>query len=118
MTRADRILIAGLLVVAMVCVPLVTWAAPADRVTIAGPQGVTGIDPTEDAVLTVAGRLGQVVVRVEDGRVRVEESCCPDGLCMRAGTLAPGRPLVCAPNGVVVSYGTKGGEGALDAVSR
>lgn len=118
MTRADRILILGLITVAVLCVPLVTWAAPSDRVTISGPQGVTGVDPDKDATYAVAGRLGTVEVRVQAGRIRVRESCCADALCVRAGVLAPGKPLVCAPNGVVISYGSAPGEEALDAVSR
>jgi len=118
MTRADRILIVGVVLIALVCVPLVSWAAPAEQVTITGPKGVTRIDPATDASYEVAGRIGVVEIEVVGGQVSVRESCCPDGLCMRAGTLAPGKPLVCAPNGVVVAFGSVGGGEALDAVSR
>lgn len=116
MTRADRILIAVLVACAVLSAPLVTWAMPrSESVTISGPAGVTRIDPSVDATYHVTGRIGPVTVVSQAGQVRVTDSTCPDGICVRSGALGPGRPLVCAPNGVVVSFG---GQGGLDAVSR
>ncbi len=118
MTRADRILIVVLLAVAVLCVPLVSLAMPAaGSVTITGPEGQTQIDPSVNGTFRVAGRLGSVTIVVRDGVVSCSQSGCPDHICVRAGSLAPGKPIICAPNGVVVAYDARS-EGGLDAVSR
>ena len=58
-----------------------------------------------------------VVVQAEPGRIRVLESDCPDKLCMHMGwTASPAKPVVCLPNGVVVTV--TGGGGEEDAVLR
>lgn len=54
-------------------------------------------------------------VEVADGSVRVTQSSCPDGLCMRMGAITrAGESIVCLPNRVSVVLA--GGEEALDAV--
>ncbi len=56
-----------------------------------------------------------VRVEVADGSVRVTQSSCPDGLCMRMGAITrAGESIVCLPNRVSVVLA--GGEEALDAV--
>lgn len=108
------LLIAG----TVLSVPLVSLAMPATgTVEITGPAGITRIDPQVDASYRVQGRGGTVLVVARAGEVYVAESSCPDGVCMRSGTLAAGKPLVCAPNGVVVAY-ESGRGAALDAISR
>ena len=58
-----------------------------------------------------------VTVQAEPGRIRVLESDCPDKLCMHMGwTASPAKPVVCLPNGVVVTV--TGGGGEEDAVLR
>jgi len=117
-TRADRILLIALVACVVLSVPLVSWAMPAgEAVTISGPFGVTRVDPGTDSVFRVQGRVGVVTVVVRDGQVFCSESDCPDSVCVHMGSLAPGRPIVCAPNGVTVAY-AEGRNGALDAVSR
>jgi len=88
-----------------------------NSVTIMSPLGVTRVDPNTDSVFRVQGRLGVVTVVVSDGEVFCSESDCPDSVCVHMGSLAPGRPIVCAPNSVTVAY-AHGTKGALDAVSR
>lgn len=118
MTRADRILLAVLVALTVMSVPVVTWAMPATgAVSIAGPFGTTRVDPNFDSVYRVQGRLGTVTVVVRDGVVRCSESECPDEVCVHSGALAAGRPIVCAPNGVAVTYASSDRR-ALDAVSR
>lgn len=56
------------------------------------------------------------VILVDRGRIRMEESNCPDGLCVRRGWLErPGATAVCLPHRVMISVE---GEGDLDAISR
>jgi len=117
-TRADRILLVVLVAITVMSAPLVTWAMPAKgAVSIVGPYGTTQVDPNLDSAYRVEGRLGTVTVVVRDGAVFCSESECPDEVCVHSGDLAAGRPIVCAPNGVVVMYAAPE-KGALDAVSR
>lgn len=100
---------------ALASAPLAMATAGGRAATIAGPAGTTTVRLDRDRLLSVAGRVGTVSVRVSEGRVRVTGSDCPDHVCVRSGAARPGRPVVCAPNGVVVSVG---GESDVDAVSR
>ncbi|MBS3957449.1 MAG: NusG domain II-containing protein [Clostridiales bacterium] len=119
MTRGDQILVAALLALALFSFLLIAALAPldGDSVTIGGPEGVSDVSLRRTAVYRVEGRLGVVVVEVAEGRASVVDACCPDELCVRAGYARPGRPVVCAPNGVSVTVRGEGGE-VLDAVSR
>jgi hypothetical protein len=68
---------------------------------------------------SLTGRAGgEIVVRVEGGRIRLLRSDCPDGHCVRMGWLErPGESAVCLPNTLVLKViGT--GEAEFDAVSR
>jgi hypothetical protein len=117
-TRADRQLFAALLALVLLSIPVTTLAV-ADSGSVASvvaPSGTTRIPLGTDARYTIQGRHGEVVVVVSDGALRCVESSCDDQVCVRAGELSPGRPIVCAPNGVSIS--TVGGGDDLDAVSR
>jgi hypothetical protein len=117
MTRADRILIAALALLAIALWPLTaaTAAGSGDRVTITGPEGETVISLGDDATYRVEGALGTVVVQVEDGAVRVTEASCPDQICVRTGAVSrPGSVIACVPNRVVVRVGGAAADG-LDA---
>ena len=49
------------------------------------------------------GPLGETVVVCQDGYVWVEDSCCPNKLCVKTGKVrTPGQVIVCVPNEVVV----------------
>ena len=49
------------------------------------------------------GPLGKTVVVCQDGYVWVEDSCCPNKLCVKTGKVrTPGQVIVCVPNEVVV----------------
>ena len=53
-------------------------------------------------------------VTIEGGRARMTRASCPDGLCQN-GEATYAHPLVCLPNGVVVTV--EAGEEALDGLS-
>lgn len=113
MTRADRLLVVALALVAALSWPLVAGASSqgAPEVVITSRSGTTTAPLDEDATLVVEGASGPVVVTVERGRVRVAESGCPDQVCVRTGPVsAPGSVIACVPNGVTVRVG--GGDGA------
>lgn len=86
-------------------------AAARVRVTVGGETVYTGF--LSDDVTVRAGRGNTVTVR--DGHVRMKSASCPDGLCLR-GEATSVHPLVCLPNGVVVTLETQGEE-ALDGLT-
>lgn len=95
------------------------WLAPfggGSAVELRGPHGHTSVDLDADGTYRVDGAIGVVVFEVEDGSMRCVRSTCPDGICVRMGAVAPGHPVVCAPNGVVARIDSLPGD--LDAVSR
>ncbi|MDO4961549.1 MAG: NusG domain II-containing protein [Eubacteriales bacterium] len=58
---------------------------------------------------------GTNLLIIEDGKARVEEASCPDGICVQAGKLSmTGQSAVCLPNRVIVEIVEKS---SADAVS-
>ncbi|MBN2247849.1 MAG: NusG domain II-containing protein [Coriobacteriia bacterium] len=114
MTRGDRILIA-----ALICASLLVWplaAARADsqggQAYITGPGGRSVISLSRDAEYRIDGAMGEVVVRVVDGSVRVHESGCPDQTCVRTGAVSSaGSVIACVPNRVVIRVGGEADDG-------
>ncbi len=52
---------------------------------------------------TVKTELGTNVIKVESGKVNVEDADCPDKVCIEDGYIdEPGEILVCLPNKVVI----------------
>jgi hypothetical protein len=115
-TRADRLLIVVLAVVALLAWPLAASAGSAGaRVEITGPDGFTGVSLADEASLVVAGSSGEVLVEVSGDHVRVAEADCPDQVCVRTGAVAAaGSVIACVPNGVVVRV-TGGESDGFDA---
>ena len=118
MTRADKLLVIAVLAAALLAAPAAgALSSPTDHVALRGPDGVTVIDATVPGRYVVNGLHGAVTFESSGGSVRAVSAECPDGLCVRMGTAAPGRPVVCAPNGISATV-VASPKGALDAVSR
>ena len=66
---------------------------------------------------TVKGPLGETIVRIRDGKAMVEDSPCPDKLCVNMQAISkPGQWIACLPNGVFVRVrGTSSGK--IDDIS-
>ncbi len=63
------------------------------------------LDKTNDAyTIEIKGHGGEInVIEVEKGRIRMKESNCPDGTCMRIGWVSDRfLPVVCLPHNVVI----------------
>lgn len=118
MTRGDKVLIAlvTLAVVASVPVSAGALSGAGSGAKVVAPGGETALDLRLDGRYSVQGRTGTLVLEVADGAVRCVDADCPDGVCLRSGAARPGKPIVCAPNGVSVTVSRRGG--GLDAVSR
>lgn len=119
MTRGDWIVVVAVLALALLSAPqaVASRAAVHEAVVVRGPEGVTTAPLTGSARYIIPGHVGDVIVDVRAGTVRVVAADCPDGVCLRMGAGGPGRPLICAPNGVSVVT-RAGGEQELDALSR
>jgi hypothetical protein len=53
----------------------------------------------------VPGPLGETLVEIRDGRVRVKADPGPRQVCVRQGWLGPGEAALCLPNRVSVQRG-------------
>lgn len=75
-------------------------AAKSDKIQVS-VDGTEYMYPlSKDATYIFTGPLGNTVVQVQNQKVRIIESPCPNKTCMKAGS---GRTLVCLPNKVIVT---------------
>ena len=117
MSRADRLLIAVLALLALAAWPLAALAmdGPGEQVVVTGPLGSSSFPLSGDQEIAVVGSRGMVNVEVSGGRVRVVESNCPDHTCVKTGPItAAGSVVACVPNRVVVRV-AGGDDDGLDA---
>lgn len=84
--------------------PLLWSGGAAERAVVRSAGRVVAELPLgRDRTLVVPGPLGESVVRVQDGRARVESDPGPRQYCVRQGWLArAGDVAVCLPNQVSV----------------
>ena len=65
------------------------------------------LDLTRDQEMTVSGKYRNTIA-VMDGKVSITASDCPGEDCVHSGAIsAPGRSIVCLPNGVEVRVAGK-----------
>ncbi len=91
------------------------------RVSVyAGSELVYNVPLDEDRLLEVNGPLGVTVVKVENHRVRVVSSPCPNQICVRSGAAEHVHDLIaCLPNHVFVKIeGEESHERGYDLLSR
>jgi len=100
---------------------LMIWAGAGSPKTAANVEIVVSGEVAYRAPLSqnfryeALGPLGQTTVVCQAGYVWVEDSCCPNKLCVRTGNVrATGQIIVCVPNEVVVRII---GAGDVDAVA-
>ncbi|MBI4679850.1 MAG: NusG domain II-containing protein [Nitrospirae bacterium] len=81
-------------------------------------QPVYALSLNEDVVVSVKGVLGENLVEIRNGKVRMKDAPCTNKLCVHQGWIDRGA-IVCLPNKVTV---TAGGDGErtdkYDAVSK
>lgn len=71
----------------------------------------------KDSEFYVDGPGGRVRVKVQDRRVRIVESHCADGWCLRMGPVEkPGESIVCLPSRVMLTISGAPGNDDKDEV--
>jgi hypothetical protein len=122
MTAADRVVsLALLLLSGALALGLRAEARPARAVVLSGRSVVAVLPLDRDATLPVQGRLGEIVVTVERGAVRVSRSSCAQRICVATGERRrPGELIACVPNAVLIRLegDAVSGEDVPDAVLR
>lgn len=110
-------LLGGIAAVAAVSLVVYTGSAGPPEVRISGRGGewIYPLDHAEE--IEVPGPLGSTWVHIEDGRVRIERSPCPNQTCVAAGSIAGVNQWVaCLPNEVFVRIAGSAGGGSGDEV--
>jgi hypothetical protein len=118
MTTGDWALIVGLVLISLGSIFMMSRFVGRGETAVVEVDGVATcrLDLSIDAQRAVVGPLGETVVEVRDGRIRVAESPCPHGICVRTGwTARAGDVIVCVPNRVVVRVEGLEEEGEVDA---
>lgn len=121
MTVADRLVAAGLLLVALGGVALVTAAPAGRRVVVGDGARVLFTAPLDrPQQVDIPGPLGMTRLVIDQGGARISASPCALKVCMGMGSARrPGDLLVCLPNRVLVQVEGDPGEPAdYDLLSR
>jgi len=103
--RGDVVIIAGIAILALIsmAVQLIPQKNSASVAVITCDSGQQELSLDSDTVIELNERGIALRVQVVDGRVRVEWSECPDGICVAAGWLEhEGDTAICLPAGVIV----------------
>ena len=127
MTRADKLLIAAILLCALFGLAKIYrhFFAPLDQlfpaqatITSAGKVVRTiDLDPAGGKqILQVSGRLGAATVEVVEGKIRMLAANCPNQICVKQGWIQePGATIVCLPGEIIIHLE---GPAPVDAVTR
>ncbi len=106
LTRYDRLLIAGLLVLALLGLGVIRFRAGGSDTVVVQVDGqeVFRSSLADDRRFSVDGPLGKTEVEIRDRRVRVIDSPCRRKTCVHTGWIhRPYQTIICMPNRVVIS---------------
>jgi hypothetical protein len=114
----DIIIIIFLLSGTCACLPFLLSHGPATVVVFRDNQCVARYPLSSDKVFSIRGRDGTMILSIHDNSVRVTESSCPRGICIRTGSISRrGQQIVCAPNHILVELETSSGT-QVDAITQ
>ena len=101
----DYLIFGGvLLLIGLIAVRTYLHGASVPEISIdaAGTQWIYPLDA--QTTVQVSGPLGDTVVSIRDGSVRVLSSPCPEQICVKSGRISrPGQWIACLPNRVFIS---------------
>ena len=103
--KNDIILVAVLLaLVALAALVLFLSRSAGDTVAVTVDGKLFGEYPlSEDRVVEIENGDGYNILVIKDGKARVSEASCPDGICSSHRPIAyGGESIICLPNKVVV----------------
>jgi len=127
MTKADRYLVAGVLVIALMSAALLCRNSFLPQSKIGSCFACVKIQGKlfkridlsgtgNETTFTLQGTKGLATVEIENKRIRMSDAPCPDRICVRRGWIGkPGESIVCIPNEIHI-YIESGDK--LDAVTR
>jgi hypothetical protein len=127
MAKADRYLITGVVVLALLSAAIVyrnsflPKSGPDSSRAVIKVHGklVRSIELSAEgktATFTLQGTMGPATVEVSGKRIRMSEAPCPDRICVGRGWIEkPGESIVCIPNEIEIHI-ESGDE--FDAVTR
>ncbi len=104
-TPADRILLLAAFLLCCLSLALLPGRGDEGRVALVDVEDrpYARLYLSEPQRMIIPARLGEVVLVVQDRRVRIEASRCPRKICVHSGAIGrSGELLVCVPNRVVV----------------
>jgi len=105
LTPADKIIFALMLVFTIASFGAYHWFQETGEVVMIDIDGqpFARLSLWQPCVMRVPGAVGEVVVQVHHGTVRVMNSSCPQKTCIhRGGIHRAGDMIICAPNRVVI----------------
>lgn len=119
LTWGDQVLILCVLLGAVSIIPFLRGSAePNGRWAIIRLEGqvIERLALHKDRQLVVQGPLGETVIEVQQGQVRVVRSPGPQQICVRQGWIQkPGEALICLPNRITVEIP---GNSGIDGITR
>ena len=105
LTRYDRFLIIGLIVLGLLGLVIVRYVAGGSDTVVVQVDGAEVIRASlsHDRRFSVEGPLGKTEIEIKDKRVRVVDSPCGRKICIQTGWIhKPYQTIICAPNHVVI----------------
>ena len=104
-----------ILLVILSALPLFISSKSASYVLVTTDEGSYLFPLSENMERSFSGPVGKTVVKIEDGKVRIIYSDCPEKTCMHSYIEKAPSALICLPNHVSVTI--KGESDGTDAVS-
>jgi len=120
-TKADFLLIAGVLIAASVIIAVRTAGRTEEGWVVVSRDGIEEerLSLKEDTRLLLRDEEGnENLLVIEEESVWIEEANCPDGLCVRQGHIShSGDSIICLPHKLVVTIeGTEKNTSGPDAM--
>ena len=83
------------------------------------PSGTQSYPLSENRIIPISVGEDTLTVEILNGRARVQESACPDGVCRAVGWIErDGESIVCAPLGIrLLVESEKGGSADVDFIA-
>ena len=120
LTRWDKFLVIGLLMLALLCFGILRYRAGGTSVVVVQVDGqeVMRRSLANDGLFSVEGPLGITQIEITDKRVRVVDSPCPRRICVDTGWIDKSyQTIICAPNRVVISLRSSRDNDKLDGIT-